>query len=201
MVVMFRNYFDGLLLFETLDGKRELKVLILLCFVNFRKEKDSIQMDAGCKVQRCLLATLLVCAIPLLVGCGRGGPNVVPVSGQVLIDGEPLATGIPGFIQVVPVEGRAASSPIDPQTGRFTLTTWEDGDGCQIGTHKVVVMVEQAVDTSTVSLVPEKYSDLNSTDLTVTIEGPTDSLVVELTGPLRKVRTATPTFEGEPHES
>lgn len=158
-------------------------------------------MDSQCNVQRCLFAALLIGAVSLFSGCGRGGPKVVPVSGQVLIDGQPLATGIPGFIQVVPAEGRAASSAIDPQTGRFTLTTWTDGDGCQVGTHKVVVMMEQAVGTSMVSLVPEEYSDLSFTDLTVTIDGPTDSLVIELTGPLRNVTTAPPTFEGEPHES
>ncbi len=158
-------------------------------------------MDTWYKVQRRLLAALMAGLFILLVGCGGSGPKLVPVSGQVLIDGQPLATGIPGFIQIIPAEGRAASAAIDPQTGRFTVTTWQDGDGCPIGTHKVLVMMEQAVDTTTVSLIPEKYSDMNMTDLTVTIDGPTDSLVIELTGPLRKVPTAPPTFEGEPHES
>lgn len=40
--------------------------------------------------------------IALMAGCGPTGPRIVPVSGQVMIDGEPLASGIPGFVQVVP---------------------------------------------------------------------------------------------------
>jgi hypothetical protein len=121
----------------------------------------------------------------LTVGCSPGGPKLVPVSGQVTIDGQPLATGIDGYIRVVPQGGRPATGAIDPQTGEFQLTTVESGDGCITGTHKVLVIMQQMVGQESVSLVPEKYRDLNQTDLEVTVDGPTDSLKVELTGPLK----------------
>jgi len=119
-------------------------------------------------------------------GCGPRGPTVVPVAGHVTVDGQPLATGIEGFLQVVPQNGRPATGAIDPQTGRFQLTTIKPGDGCVTGTHKVVVIMQQMVGQQSVSLIPDKYRNLNDTDLEVTVDGATDSLRVELTGPLKK---------------
>lgn len=124
---------------------------------------------------------------PVFIGCGTGGPKLVKVSGQVLIDGKPLATGVPGFIQVIPEGTRPATGTIDPQTGRFTLTTFEKEDGCPVGTHKVVVTMRAMVGTESISLIPEKYSDPQGSGLTVTIDKPTDSLTIELTGPLTNV--------------
>ncbi len=143
---------------------------------------------------------LTVALLPWTLGCGDSRPDIVPVSGQVLIDGEPLASGVAGFIQVIPLEGRAATGAINPETGRFTLSTWEEGDGCLKGTHPVVVLMEQMVGFDSVSLIPEDYTDLESTPLQVTIEEPTDSLVIELSGPLRRVQPSEQVFEGEPVE-
>jgi len=139
--------------------------------------------------------------LPLLgAGCGPSGPAPVPVSGQVLIDGQPLATGVEGFIQVVPQNGRPATGAIDPQTGQFELTTTEQGDGCIKGTHKVVVIVQQMVGQESVSLIPNKYRDLMKTDLQVTVEGPTDSLKIELTGPLKKAAANATPISDDPNK-
>ena len=126
--------------------------------------------------------------LPLAVGCGGSGPEIVPASGQVLIDGEPLATGIAGFVQVIPADGRPATGNIDPQTGRFTLSTLEKDDGCIKGTHKVVVIMQQMVGQESESLVPVRYTEPEMTDLSVTIDGPTDALKIELTGPLKPAK-------------
>jgi hypothetical protein len=140
-----------------------------------------------------------VATIAMATGCGPSGPRIVPVSGQVMIDGEPLATGIPGFVQIVPSEGRAASGAIDPQTGRFKLTTQKLDDGCIEGTHRVTVSMNQVVGVENFSLIPEKYSDLDKTDLQVTVDGPTDSLVIELSGPLKKARPDAAPISDDPN--
>ena len=142
---------------------------------------------------------VLAVMIALFAGCGPSGPRLVPVSGQVMIDGQPLATGVPGFIQVIPSEGRAASGTIDPQTGKFKLTTLAPDDGCVLGTHRVTVSMNQVVGVENVSLIPEKYSDLSKTDLQVTVEGPTDSMVIELSGPLKKARPETSPISNDPN--
>ena len=145
-----------------------------------------LRSEYACRRPLASLA-VMVLIIPALQGCGQGGPKLVKVSGQVLIDGKPLAAGVPGFIQVIPEGTRPATGTIDPQTGKFTLTTFEKEDGCPVGTHKVVVTVRAMVGTESVSLIPEKYSDPQSSGLTVTIDKPTDSLTIELTGPLANI--------------
>jgi hypothetical protein len=111
------------------------------------------------------------------VGCGDGRPNRVPVSGQVLIDGKPLAAGI---IRVIPDDARPAMSYID-ENGRFELTTFDQRDGCVPGTHKVVVLGNRLDSGRVEWLAPKKYWSPTTSGLTVTIDHPTDSLMIELT--------------------
>jgi hypothetical protein len=156
--------------------------------------------DNACRRRTGFGVVLLVATILLAGGCGPRGPVVVPVSGQVLVDGEPLATGIEGFIQVIPEQGRPATGAIDPQTGAFQLTTTQPGDGCVTGTHKVVIIMQQMVGQESVSLVPEKYRDLTATDLEVTVDGPTESLRVELTGPVKKASANASPISDDPNK-
>lgn len=124
------------------------------------------------------MRTPLALCLLLLVGCSDGRPTRVPVAGRVLIDGQPLTTG---FIRVVPANGRAATGTIDKQ-GRFRSTTFEQGDGCVLGTHPVeIIAFESISDIEILWLVPKKYHQANTSGLTVTIDGPTDDLTIELT--------------------
>jgi hypothetical protein len=113
----------------------------------------------------------------LTAGCGDGRPKRVPVSGQVLIDGQPLAAGI---IRVIPKDARPAMSYLDAN-GRFQLTTFNQGDGCVEGTHRVVVLGNRRQGGRVEWLAPKKYWSQTSSGLTATIDGPTDSMVIELT--------------------
>ncbi|MBN2294302.1 MAG: hypothetical protein JXM70_17875 [Pirellulales bacterium] len=124
-----------------------------------------------------LLAVLLV-NVSLIIGCGDGRPKRVPVSGQVLVDEQPLPGG---FVRIVPANGRAATGQIDAQ-GHFSLTTYDKNDGCMPGTHNVEVTF---IDTSNPnvyrSLIPEKYNNADTSGLSVTIDGPTDDLTIRIT--------------------
>jgi hypothetical protein len=111
-----------------------------------------------------------------VVGCNQG-PKLVKVSGQVLIDGEPVKGG---FIQVVPKDERAATGKIG-EDGRFTLTTYQEGDGVVLGTHDVAVMAtRQLSPTRTEHLVPPKYANPATSGVTTTIDGSTNDLKIEL---------------------
>lgn len=124
-------------------------------------------------------AVVLSFAVSLVAvaGCDRG-PRIVPVSGQVLIDGQPVTTG---FVQFVPTGERPAYGEIG-KDGRFTLTTSKDNDGAVVGTHQVEVRAwEHPTETSKKYLVPKKYGDLSTSELTVEITEPTDDLKVNLT--------------------
>jgi hypothetical protein len=72
-----------------------------------------------------------------MLGCGRPSYqlDVAPVTGKVTIDGRPLSSG---YVTFVVGRGRASSGTIQPD-GTFTMSTYEQGDGAQVGTHPVVV--------------------------------------------------------------
>jgi hypothetical protein len=127
----------------------------------------------------------------LMAGCDSG-PERFPVSGRVVIDGEPLTSGT---VMVAPSDDRPAYGKIDTQ-GRFTLTTHEDGDGCVAGTHPVTVTATEMISKDKMRhLVPESYTNFSTSDLTVTIEGPKDDWLIELSWEGEQPDVTT--FEGD----
>ncbi len=124
------------------------------------------------------LILLAALSMILVLGCGDGRPKRVPVSGQVLVDGKPLTTG---DLRLVPDDARPAWAKIGPD-GRFTLKTFEDGDGVVPGTHPVAVRATEMLDRRRIKWhAPKKYANDQTSGLTATIDGPTDSLVIKLT--------------------
>lgn len=120
------------------------------------------------------VAILSLC--PLLVGCGDS-LGLVPVSGQVTIDGEPLKYG---SIQVVPDGAPAAYGTIGSD-GRFTLETGDGGEGVVQGTHKVAIVANEPQGSGAQMWhAPMKYRDFLTSGLTLTVDGPTEDAKVEL---------------------
>ena len=112
------------------------------------------------------------------VGCSDGRPARVTVSGQVLIDGEPLSQG---NIKFVP-EGARPSAGSITEDGRFTLTCYDGNDGVVPGTHRVQISASEILDESKVKWwAPKKYCDFRKSGLTFKISEPTDDLKIELT--------------------
>ena len=113
-----------------------------------------------------LLAAALASACLLLSGCGDGRPPMAaPVTGRVLLDGEPLEFG---GIMFQPAGGHPARGQIGPD-GQFSLSTYEQGDGAAIGKHTIRVTCYQGqrdLDKTDInsepalgkSLIPERYT-------------------------------------------
>jgi hypothetical protein len=119
----------------------------------------------------------LLAVLFLAVGCDSR-PARVPVSGKVLIDGEPLQFGAVVF---VPEGGRQSSGIID-DNGRFQLTCFEPGDGALVGKHHIQVLASEALNNTTVKWhAPKKYSDRRTSGLNEEIKGTTNSIVINLT--------------------
>jgi hypothetical protein len=125
------------------------------------------------RILAALVSTALVTV--LFVGCDDR-PARVPVSGTVTIDGEPVEHGT---IMVVPTDMKAAFGKIGPG-GKFSLTTFEENDGVVTGTHKVTVTATEPQPGGQKWHAPQEYSDLAKSDVTVTVDGPTEDLKVEL---------------------
>ena len=84
-----------------------------------------------------------VLVLTTLLGCDRGphGPprvTTVPVTGQVNVDGKPQAMI---GVRAKPLSGETATSTtpnaFTDQDGRFSLTTYESGDGVPVGDYKL----------------------------------------------------------------
>ena len=103
----------------------------------------------------------VILACGLLAGCGDSNPAVYPVTGTVSFNGEPLSTGTIVFI---PKSGGASAQGQIGSGGKYTLTTFTDGDGALPGTHTVMVsaMKDNGPEAPATALVPDKFSSENS---------------------------------------
>ena len=105
-------------------------------------------------------------------------PKTVPITGKVLIDGQPLKVGTVIF---TPENGRQAMGKVD-QDGNFTLTTFMQGDGALVGkSHVAISGAEYVGKNKTRWHLPKKYADIQTSGLVVAISEPTKELVISLT--------------------
>jgi hypothetical protein len=120
----------------------------------------------------CLLVLLV------LVGCGRKGPEVVPVEGTITFGGG--AWPKPGVLYFT-VDAPAAGMPNRPAMAKFntdgklTVTTFHNGDGLIPGKYKMGVECWEVppsmeAPTKAKSYVPKRYQAANSSGLSVTVE-------------------------------
>lgn len=121
---------------------------------------------------RLLIAALATAALAPCGGCGGSGGStpalaIVPVRGQILYRGKPLPGG---GVTFEPVDGgREAHGGVGPD-GRFTLTTFRDGDGAVRGPHRVAVT----------GAVPLKYRSFASSGLEIEISSERSDYILEL---------------------
>ena len=126
-----------------------------------------------------LLATILV------AGCGRSGPETIPIRGEVYFKGAPLKDVPQGLVHYIPKspDGRQASGRLQPD-GSFVLTTFQSGDGVMPGEYDIVVsaywaraeLSREQVEAARGNVpkpglvVPEKYTEPTTSGLSDTVD-------------------------------
>ncbi|MDY0170678.1 MAG: hypothetical protein RBS80_29320 [Thermoguttaceae bacterium] len=132
------------------------------------------------------LLTAAVGGLCLLSGCGERRP-LAPVTGLVLYNGKPLESGTVFF---QPEYGQPATAIIQPD-GTFALQTTGEGIGAVVGRNRVRVACyeaqpvtdEQGEGTLGRLLIPRKYTDYQTSGLTVeVVSGQNEPIRIELTG-------------------
>jgi len=141
---------------------------------------------------RWAVAGLLVVACD---GCSSGGPDTVPVSGTLTIDGQP-ADGI--VISLIPVDANLPSATGRVENGRFTVYSGVEGKpGAVPGKYKVVLYVTHGEDMAipkpgegTDSKTskpeppklpfPEKYQSASTSDKEVEVTTGSNTLNIEI---------------------
>ena len=129
----------------------------------------------------CRRVTFARCILPIafclvLLGCGSGRPETVPVTGRVTLRGGNWpAAGLIVFTSVEPAEGfprRPGRAFFDTQ-GRFTVMTFAKGDGLMPGRYRAAVYCGEPVngmDAAGKSFVPAKYQNPAQSGLEVVVE-------------------------------
>lgn len=124
---------------------------------------------------------ILIAACLLATACGRR-ITLVPAEGRVTLDGKPIDCG---GIMVQPRSGPAAQARIESD-GTFRLGTFEPGDGAIPGPATVRVICRKEVSRPDAeqaygpSLIPEKYSQFETSGITVEIEAGMKPLEISL---------------------
>ena len=121
---------------------------------------------------------LVLALCGLMVGCNDRDVDLVPVSGRVLIDGQPVPYGT---LTVRPSGYRPAYGKLD-ENGHFELMTHDPGDGCVLGKHKVTINAMEMLPNHTQKwYAPKKYSRPGKSNITIDITEETLELEINLT--------------------
>jgi hypothetical protein len=125
---------------------------------------------ASFNAMRCIApwgaAVLLMAA-----GCGKGDRGYL--SGTVLLNGQPIG---PGTISLEPLDGdRAGATASFGADGKYTVVSAGRKEGAAVGEYRVLIyggeaFGEEHVGPRPVSKIPARYSNPQTSDLTVTIE-------------------------------
>jgi hypothetical protein len=128
--------------------------------------------------------SIVACTVIALAGCSDGRPTRVPVSGTVLIDGQPLTRG---HVKFVPTNGRPSLGKIG-EDGKFNLTCFDGSDGAILGTHRVQVSSNRIISNTKIEwFAPSKYADFRTSGIEVVVVEPVEDLPIELTSDGRKM--------------
>jgi hypothetical protein len=126
------------------------------------------------------LACMVAVAAALVAGCGKPAHQLetAPVHGKVTLDGQPLPSG---YVVVPTARGRMASGRIQPD-GSFVMTTYDEGDGVQVGTHPVIVNELPPDEFSPVPAdervpIPTRYTSAGTSGLTVVVKPDEDNFL------------------------
>lgn len=126
-------------------------------------------------------------AAPLILmigGCGgasdRDGPKTVPVQGTITLEGQPLADASVTFLLA---DNSGSTVGRTDSAGRYSLTTFEQGDGAIPGEYGVQVVKyeeppDEVADGETPplkSLIPEKYASVARSGLKATVADGADN--------------------------
>ncbi len=137
------------------------------------------------------MRSLLCCGLMLtLLGCSGRDPNwkeTVPVTGQVVVDGE-AKEGV--MIKFFPVDGMDTAQPTLTSTmcdkeGKFAASTYQPGDGAPPGDYMVTFTLPKL---NTISMtfngdeLNGKYSDPKKSEFKISVvsETPLDMGRIEL---------------------
>jgi hypothetical protein len=131
-------------------------------------------------VYRTVVLMVLLASLSTIIGCGDSGLTLVPLTGTITLDGEPLPFKSLTLIPLEGTPGPGASGYSDGE-GNYSLRAMVSGaikdyPGCPPGKYKVVV---------TEPVVPLSDADFADTPVAAS-EGDEPAVAIAMTGPPSK---------------
>jgi len=136
--------------------------------------------------------SLAVLVLILSGGCERG-PQMVPVSGTITLEGKPLAGA--SVMYVLKTGGPPVTAVTDSQ-GKYELSTLTPGDGALEGDYQVAIVAYRVTGVSAdpasdpsqqlpgaqggervTWIAPMRYSDLKTSGLTATVSADQENVI------------------------
>jgi hypothetical protein len=113
-----------------------------------------------------------------LVGCAEAEPDrtpVFPAKGTITFKGQPISGALVALHPKTPIEGTPNPRANVDKDGVFTISTYVTADGAPEGDYTLTVVwhkpVKQGADViSGPNVIPAKYANANTSDLTVSIK-------------------------------
>ena len=135
-----------------------------------------------------LLVLLVAGLVVGMAGCGSDQLPLGYAEGKVLYNGTPLKSG---GVMFQPVKGPVAKGSIQSD-GTFVLSTYRDGDGATIGTHKVRIVCFDVKNSNASaqeghegakprSLIPRIYTRAETSGLQAEVKEENEPFVFKLT--------------------
>lgn len=113
-------------------------------------------------------------AVLSVTACGgSGGPELHPVSGSLLFDGQPADGATVVFHQAGTGPNTPKPSAVAGPDGGFTLRTYPHGDGAPAGEYVVLVTWLQdgtGKDGESKNRLPNRYADIAQSGLKATVK-------------------------------
>ncbi|HOM17966.1 MAG TPA: hypothetical protein PLQ00_11595 [Thermoguttaceae bacterium] len=153
----------------------------------------TLRRSRGWRLESWVVWGVILAVVAGLEGCGSGRPKTIPVTGVVTLDGKPIeganVTFYPdtGESAGAGSQQKKADATVRPATGttdkdgKFTLKTFEPGDGALPGKYKVAIIKKEVTgflaDKDGLSggiapegvkekwIIPQKYADPNKSGL------------------------------------
>ena len=140
-----------------------------------------------------LLALVLTILVLMLTGCGSEGPEFVPVSGTVSLNGKPISEAVVTF---VPKQAGKPAMGFTDKQGHFSLSTSEGDDGVIAGPYYATVtsldgnavhVDAQGLSTGIrmrprkKSILPRRYALFGTSGLSYEVQAGMEPISIELT--------------------
>jgi len=140
-----------------------------------------------------LLYLVLPIFVLLITGCGSDGPELIPVSGTVTLNGTPIDEVVVTF---VPKQAGKPAMGLTDEQGRFSLSTTEVDDGAAVGSYyATVTSIDQGatrpdaqglstgleIHPRQKSIIPERYTLFRSSGLSYEVQASMEPISIKLT--------------------